>query len=50
MKVTYRIILKVDTTDYVETLGKIDDLIQNKLDGNPDITSISIIKPRSNRS
>jgi len=46
MRVNYRIILDVDTDDYVKTLGEIDDLLQDKLDGKPLVRGVRVILPR----
>ena len=44
----YRYVLEVEveTDDYVETLGEINDIIQDNLSGSPDIIAVRIIKQR----
>ena len=45
MRVTYRINLHIDTDDYIATLEKIDDVLQDGLDG-VDISLVTILKTR----
>jgi len=44
MRVGYKIFVEMETDDYVETLGEINDLLQDNLSGDPEITNITIVK------
>lgn len=46
MRIGYIITIEVDTNDYVDTLGEINDVLQDNLSGDPTITSVRIIKFR----
>ena len=48
MKVNYNVEVTVDTNDYVETLGEINDVLQEGLKGKaPRIVYVRITLPRS---
>jgi len=49
MRVSYRITLDVETNDYVDTLGEINDIIQDHLGGDPEIVSVHLVKYRTRR-
>lgn len=43
MRIGYQITVEVETDDYVETLGEINDVLQDHLSGNPEITGVRVI-------